>query len=441
MIAKFGLALILTLGVIPLLPAAIIGTNSSAQPVTSERVARLPASQRLAWKAYLKRSAQQRRADQEFLRAEMEAHGIHESTRAPSGRSARSLLRSRPTDWYGGEDGRRIADIVVSFQTPAGGWSKNINLTRHPRAPGEHFAPDNTSRFLGNDDNDAPLDGDWSYVGTFDNNATTTELRFLAKVIAALPEEQSEKYRAAFLRGQDYIFNAQYPNGGWPQVWPLQGGYHDAITLNDRGYTHVLELLDDVKAGENEFAFVPQETRTRAAASIKRGIECLVALQITVDGRRTVWCQQHDALTLEPTAARNYEMPSACTSESAEVMRFLMRLPDPPPEIVASVHAAAAWFKKTKLLDVAWRNAGAEGRILVDAPGNGPIWGRFYDIGTDRPIFGDRDKTIHDTVAEISRERRGGYAWFVDSPEEALEQYESWSKKHPADGKPTSLND
>ena len=64
------------------------------------------------------------------------------------------------------------------------------------------------------------------------------------------------------------------------------------------------------------------------------------------------------------------------------------------------------------------------------APGNGPIWARYYDLNTDRPIFGDRDKTIHDDVNEISAERRNGYSWFGDGPKRALERYAEWAKTH-----------
>ena len=69
--------------------------------------------------------------------------------------------------------------------------------------------------------------------------------------------------------------------------------------------------------GTNDFAFVPEKTRRLAAASLQRGLACILATQIVVDGRRTVWCQQHDALTLQPVSARNYEMPSEVSSESA----------------------------------------------------------------------------------------------------------------------------
>ena len=300
---------------------------------------------------------------------------MKQSVIPPSGRSTRSIPLNKPAAWYGEPEGRRIADIVVSFQTPAGGWSKNMDLAQHPRAPGEGFAPDNHSLYVNDVDFDAPHDTNWNYVGTFDNDATITQLRYLAKVIAAVEPRPSVPYRAAFLRGLDYIFAAQFPNGGWPQVWPLQGGYHDAITYNDGAVINILSLLRDVSSGTNEFAFVPRRTRALAAASVKRGIDCILATQIVEDGRRTVWCQQHDPLTLRPTSARNYEMPSECANESAGIMMFLMQLPNPGPHVVTAVQAAAAWFEKTKITDVAFRRDGENGRRLVPAPGQRPALG------------------------------------------------------------------
>ena len=98
----------------------------------------------------------------------------------------RGIPLNRETAWYGGDEARRIADIVVSFQTPAGGWSKNLNMTRHVRAPARR-SPRITTRVSSvKSDFDTPHDANWNYVGTFDNDATTTQLRFLAKVIAAL---------------------------------------------------------------------------------------------------------------------------------------------------------------------------------------------------------------------------------------------------------------
>jgi PelA/Pel-15E family pectate lyase len=108
-----------------------------------------------------------------------------------------------------------------------------------------------------------------------------------------------------------------------------------------------------------------------------------------------------------------------------------MQLPEPDARVVAAVHAAAAWFEKTKIEGKAFRVAGTESRKLVEAPGSGPIWARYYEIGTDRPVFGDRDQSIHDDVNEISRERRKGYGWFKDTAKRVLQHYAKWAKTHP----------
>ena len=407
------------------LHGAVIGTNIPATPLTAARVAALP-----AWKTYFENSACQRQADQDFLRAEMSAHGLKQNTEPKEVRNAGGIDLNNPAAWYAGAAARQIADNLVSFQTPAGGWCKNMEYTRGRRAPGELFGAQTGSLFLGTNDFDQSREAQWNYVGTFDNDATTTELRFLALVISAT-KTNCDDLKKSFSRGLDYIFAAQFPNGGWPQVWPLQGGYHDAITFNDDAMLHVIEFLRDAAGGQDEFSFVPAELRARADAGWKRGLDCILAAQIVVNGQRTIWCQQHDAITLQPTSARNYEMPSATSAESATIILFLMQLPSPDAKMVAAVHAAAAWFEKTKIMGKAFRVVGTESRKLVDAPGSGPIWARYYEIGTDRPIFGDRDKSIHDDVNEISRERRKGYAWFKDSGKRVLEHYPKWAQAHP----------
>jgi PelA/Pel-15E family pectate lyase len=107
-----------------------------------------------------------------------------------------------------------------------------------------------------------------------------------------------------------------------------------------------------------------------------------------------------------------------------------MELPKPDSNIVAAVRGAVAWFEKTQIRDMSFRKVGNEGRTLVASPGSGPLWARYYEIGSDKPIFGDRDKTIHDAVDEISRKRRDGYAWFTDNPSEVLQRFGKWSREH-----------
>ena len=121
-------------------------------------------------------------------------------------------------------------------------------------------------------------------------------------------------------------------------------------------------------------------------------------------------------------------MPSGASAESAGLLLFLMTLEHPDADACAAINAAAGWFKKTAIYGQAFRAVDGEGHRLVAEAGAGPIWARYYEIGTDRPLFGDRDKSIHDKVEELSRERRDGYAWYNDSAKRALESYKHWLK-------------
>ena len=396
-----------------LLPAAVVGTNVPALPLTAARITALPADQRPAWQAYIDRSEKLRVADAATLAAELKAAGLSAPLVPTKGRG---LPLFQPAAFWSTPEAARRADNLVSFQTPAGGWNKNTDFTSAPRRPGERSGTEA------------------GYVGTIDNDATIDPLRFLAKILAAANPAHPHyvAWKASFVRGIDYLLAAQFPNGGWPQVYPLEGSYHDAITFNDGAIINVLSLLRAVAAGRDEFAFVPAALGARAAAAFARGLDCILASQITVAGRRTVWCQQVDILTLAPVGARNYEMPSQSSGESADIVLFLMMLPEPSPAVVTAVHSAAAWFKKTPLRDVVFKPApDATGRKLLPSPGAGPLWPRYSEIGSDRPLFGDRDLTIHDDVSEISAERRNGYAWFTDSPKRVLDHYTKWSKLHP----------
>jgi len=430
--STFGRVMIIVLlAVAALASASTIATNPPAQSITRERIAQLPLDQRKAWLDYLERSEQQRKADKDAFHAELKRAGVATPTEPEHSNSARSIPLDRDAAWYASLEARHIAAVIISFQTPAGGWGKNLEMSKQARQPGERYAPNNVSRFLSPDDFDTPLEPDWNYIGTIDNDATTTQINFLAKVVSVAGSSDTAAYRAACLRGIGYLFAAQFPNGGWPQVWPLEGSYHDAITFNDAAMIQVMEIMRKVADGSGDFAFVPKDMHTQAAASFARGMRCILAAQIVSGGKRTVWPQQDDALTLKPVSGRNYEPPAECSGESAEMLTMLMNdLPHPTLEQQRTIRAAAAWFHKSAIYGQSWQRT-AQGRQLVPAPGAGPLWARYYQIDTEIPVFGDRDKSIHDNVRELSAERRNGYSWFGVEPQRALDRYEKWSLEHP----------
>jgi PelA/Pel-15E family pectate lyase len=290
---------------------------------------------------------------------------------------------------------------------------------------------DNNNRFPSPDDFDAARDPSWHYVGTIDNDATTTEMWFLAKVQANVSHAEGEPYRMAFLRGVAYLLAAQYPNGGWPQVWPLEGGYHDAITFNDDAVYNSIEILRAVSEGKPEVSFVSGPLKTKASKAVEKGIQCILATQVILHGDKTLWGQQYDPLMLKPVAARNYEPASLSSEESSDLLTYLMTLPAPSLRVREAVNAGVAWLREHAIYNEAvtgGRNT-PEGRRIVEKQGAGPIWARFYSLESEKPIFGDRDQTIHDDMNEISLERRNGYAWFNQEPKKAIQAYQDWTFK------------
>jgi len=411
--------------------AKVVGQNTPALSLTAERVkATLPKSQQMVWLTYLNRSAKREAADRAAFAAEMKAAGVAEPVMAKAGFAARTMPLDKDAAWYGSDEALKIADVIVSFQIPNGGWSKNLDMRQPARVAGESYGTNNLSKYPDATDFDAPRNPQWNYMGTLDNDATNTELKFLRLVIVAAPATKTKKYKAAYLRGIEYLLNAQFPNGGWPQVWPLEGGYHDAITFNDNAVTESMEVLEPVAHGA--VAFAPLTMQRRAKTAVARGLDCILKTQIVVQGKKTIWGQQHDALTLAPVAGRNFEPPSLASGESDDVLLFLMNLPDPSPAVQAAVEAGVAWFRSTEITGYTWGGTRAEGRHLTKVEGAGPIWARYYSITTNAPIFGDRDKTIHDDVADLSLERRNGYAWYNDEGVVVLKRYAEWMKANAA---------
>ncbi len=412
---------VLLLSLIPAFSgAAVIGRMAPPEPLTAVRIgATLPPEQQGAWLAYLARSDAARAADR--LALARERAGGPAPAAAPHGRGGEHAMPlDRPAAWYASLEARHIADHILSFQTPSGGWGKNMARSGPLRLQGQPYVATDGGREA------------WAFVGTIDNDATTTELRFLARVQAVLPGAEGQRYRAAFGKGIDYLLAAQYPNGGYPQVYPLDGGYHDAVTYNDGALAGVAALLSDVAARQGDYAFVPAALAAGALAARDRVLRLVVSNQVVAGGVRTGWCQQYDALTGLPAGARNFEPAALATAETAGVLLTLMQLTDPPRDVTSAVHAGAAWLRRVALRDVEWGPAPpAMDNRLAASKGAGPLWARYYDIATMQPVFGDRDRSIHDDVNELGVERRNGYGWYGTWPAQALRRYAAWAPAHP----------
>jgi PelA/Pel-15E family pectate lyase len=366
----------------------------------------LSKAEQAAWKDYFKRSHYWAGIDRDFIDAELKKTIYKEPTPPPAA-SAFGFDAKQPMEFYKTAEGRKIADNILSFQTPSGGWSKRTDMSQRPRKPAEAFGTEA------------------AYIPTFDNRATSTQLRVLALAFQA---NAKTEYANAFLKGLYFILQAQFPNGGWPQNYPLTGGYHDYITYNDEVVVHNLNLLHEVAGRQPPFDFVPEDFHREAAASLQRGIDCLLRTQVVTDGKKTAWGAQHDALTLAPRAARAFEPVALASQESSHIIDFLMQLQNPSTDIIAAVDAAVSWFNSARIMGYKWNFVNGESASLEAAAGAGPIWARFYEIGGNKPLFGDRDGSVHYEMNKISRERQIRYAWYTELPVKRLARYEEWKK-------------
>jgi PelA/Pel-15E family pectate lyase len=330
-------------------------------------------------------------------------------------------VSQQPAAWFATAEARAVADSVLLYQYPSGGWPKNIDMAR-PLNAGEKADLAERSH----DD------------ATIDNGATHTQIRFLARMAGLTG---GERYRAAVLLGLDYLLEAQYPNGGWPQFFPLRKGYYTHITFNDDAMIKVLEVLRDAAAAREEFSWVDEPRRARATDAVRRGVDCILRCQIVIDGVKTAWCAQHDEVTFAPAPARKYEHASLTGFESVGIVRFLMSLDRPTPEVIQAIAAAVAWLDHAKITGVRIENPPAptlphgHDRVVVADPAAPPIWARFYELRSmneaARPIFSGRDGVIRFNLSEIEAERRGGYRWYIDEPLRLLEKdYPRWRAKH-----------
>ena len=314
-----------------------------------------------------------------------------------------------------------VAENMLLLQTPSGGWSKHY-----------HGKKVDYTRSYTSDERAALLAPDRRDDATLDNKATTAEIAYL---VQAHRETGNPAYLAAAGRGVEYLLQAQYANGGWPQYYPDRSSYRHQITLNDDAMVRAISLLQDIAEGRDDMAVLTPRYGARAVTAAQRGIDSLLALQVRIDGEPTIWAAQYDEATLRPAKARAYELPSLAVAESVGVLRLLMRQPQPDARTVAAIESAAHWLQAHRLHDLALERVQAPAEdtgkdVLVVARPGASLWARFYDLEQQHPLFVDRDSQPV-AFAQLPNERRTGYSWYGTWPEKLLSQeLPRWRKVH-----------
>jgi len=306
-----------------------------------------------------------------------------------TGNPAQSRYNSAKNEWGSG-----LAEIVLSHQFENGGWPKNQDYED-----------------LGNG-------GSGVGESTFDNGATVTEIVYMAQVYQ---DTGDDRYRDSVRKAMVYILTAQYDSGGWPQFYPLKGGYADHVTFNDNAMASTLTVLHNAEQMNAPFngTIFDDDERLQMKNALSKGIEYVLEAQWEQDGKLTVWCAQHGKDDYLPRSARAYELESLSGNESVDIVGFLMTQPQ-SPVIEAAVRAAIAWFRSpdTILEDYTYDKS-VEEKIIPETGSR--MWDRFYDLYTNQGFFGDRDGGKYYDIMDISAERRNGYSWGGDYGEKIID--------------------
>jgi PelA/Pel-15E family pectate lyase len=154
---------------------------------------------------------------------------------------------------------------------------------------------------------------------TFDDNVTQGATRFMMHLYM---ETLDSAYVASLRKALGFMLMAQYPNGGWPQRYPLRYDYaHEEFddytsnyTLNDDAMNNTIRTLLEA------YETLGNEEYLEAA---RRGGDFFIISQ----GPKEIpgWSEQYD-LNIQPDWGRTHEPPAFGTRQTAHTLDMLMEL-------------------------------------------------------------------------------------------------------------------
>lgn len=262
---------------------------------------------------------------------------------------------------------RKAADALIFGQHPLGGWHYVIDFD--PKGIRDWYTNE-SSRFKWG------MEEYRHYYGnaTFDDGNTSSATRFLLRFYLTSHEKQ---YHAPLLKALNFILIAQYPNGAWPQRYPLSHEFsHDGFpdytsyyTLNDGSAKSNIEVLVEAyeKLGDERYL-----------DAARRGVEFMMIIQGPED--QAGWAEQYDPKTMQPTKARTHEPDGFVIRESEQVIELLetFYLMTGDRRYLRPVPGCLAWFDRVNRDAVELKRPPA----------------RYYQLGTNLPVYNLKtDKT------------------------------------------------
>jgi len=282
------------------------------------------------------------------------------------------------------------ADALIWGQHPEGGWHYLIDFDM----PGlKQWYDEVASKCWGWEEY-------YHYYGncSFDDDATSGPTKFLLELYMTILDP---KYRVPLIKALDFFLAAQYPNGGWPQRYPLMYDYpHDG----HEDYTHFYTFNDGIIVNNIHLLLEAYEKlgieKYREAAI--RGMDFVIISQLP--SPQAGWGQQY-TMKMETAPARSYEpasvMPQYTAWNVRELMKFYTITGD--RRYLKGIPAAIEWLENSYL---------PEGH----APNDRYTHAMFVELGTNKPLYPHVSGSgIHD-----------GSTWIDHNPENAMPGYGMW---------------
>ncbi|MHC4166525.1 MAG: pectate lyase, partial [Planctomycetota bacterium] len=286
------------------------------------------------------------------------------------------------------EAATEAAEALVYGQLQSGGWTNSIDF--NPRGRVAMYR-----KGRGRGKNNSSLD----------DGQTQSAVRLLALVDKSLGFRHKEIHESALI-ALDALLAAQFPNGGFPQVWTGPVGrqpvikadypnydwrtegrtknYWDMYTLNDNVAGYVAQtLIDAHKVYADE----------RYIAALRRLGDFLLLAQMP--DPQPAWAQQYD-YDMHPIWARKFEPPAVAGDESQEAIETLMEIYGATGDrkYLAPIPRALEYLRRSLLSD---------GQLA-----------RFYELRTNRPLYMMRRGDVY-TLTYDESNLPGHYGWKVDS--------------------------
>ncbi len=253
---------------------------------------------------------------------------------------------------------------------------------------------------------------------TYDDDVTTGATRFLLELYMTTLDP---KYRVPLLKALDFILESQYPNGGWPQRYPLRYEFsHHGLP----DYTHYYTFNDNVIQGNiylliEAWEKLGNEKYKKAALS---GMDFCILAQLPPP--QTGWGQQYN-MSMESVQARSYEPASVMPAYTVQISRDLMTFYKITGDrrYIKGIPDAIEWLEKSYLPEDHKMNE------RVTHPS-------FIELGTNKPLYNHRkwesDGARYFYIDYIPKNFMGGYGNQTRLDNESLKkEYERVSSLSP----------